>query len=368
MTLMIRNYHDVPRLLQVRVDQPTEATPEHETLYLNQYRLELAPSGFTTDLDERDARLMENLHDGDIATLNDKGILSVLYEGGSGDVTIYMTGRCNSNCIMCPESDNQRHYDESLAPNEMMEFLDMLPSSVWHFTITGGEPTLNTDLFFEVMAKLREKYNGREILLLTNGRSFAAKSMIERMTACLPSRLTAAIPIHGHTAELHDRISRAKGSFRQTCLGVRNLRTMGSSIELRVVVSRLNHKYMREIAAFIVEEFPYVDIVNFVGLEAMGNCAKYLDEVYIDYIDAFPYIKPAVEILMAAGIDTALYNFPLCAVESGFWPICRQSISPYKVRFAESCYSCDAHSQCGGVFFSTLSAAKPKLAPIHFRV
>lgn len=364
MALLIRNYSGEPKLAVVRTDR--EYDTGHETLYIGGDTVELLSSGFCADKGEASEELLAELHAGDIVTVGRHGLIYKMYDSADRDATVYMTGKCNSNCIMCPESDNERRFDDGIDPVWMREYIELLPPELEHIVITGGEPTLNTGLFFEVMCKLKEKYDNRDILLLTNGRSFASKSMVERLSACRPGLLTAAVPLHGHTAELHDSISRASGSFRQSCLGVGNLKSIGALIEIRVVVSKLNCQYLSNIADFISEMFPYADIVNFVGLEVMGNCAKNRADVYIDYVDAFPYVKPAIHRLLASGIDAALYNFPLCAVEPGFWPLCKKSITPSKIRFAEACCECDAKSLCGGVFHSTLALARPQLTPIHF--
>ncbi len=282
------------------------------------------------------------------------------------ELTIYLTGQCNSNCIMCPESDHQRLNDNGPGAGSIFRQIDRLPDNATNIVVTGGEPTLETELFFEVMARLKERFNYSDILLLTNGRSFAAKTMVERLYQSCPDYLTIAIPIHGPNADIHDGISRTKGSFRQTCMGIENLHAHSAAIELRVVVSRLNCNHLVETARLIAERFPYVQIVNFIGLETMGNCAKYLRDVYIDYDEAFKAIKPAAETLIEAGVDVSLYNFPYCTVEQGFWSLCRNSISPYKIRYSDICEGCDVRERCGGVFRSTLALAKPRLTPIHF--
>lgn len=366
MTSHIRHYSGEPTLAQIRTGGRTEEKVEHPTLYLGDMPYILTPDGRELPLGKQDEAFFEELHDGDIVTINRFGQVFKLYDASSRDAAFYMTGQCNSNCIMCPESDQQRRFDEGIRSDWMLEFVDMLPPELEHAVITGGEPTLQTELFFRVLARLKEEKSNVETLILSNGRSFAAKSMVERLEACRPLYTTIAIPLHGHTAEVHDSITRTGGSFRQTCIALLNLHEINIPIELRVVVTKLNYRLLSDIARFIAERIPFAYVVNFVGLEVMGNCAKYRDTVYIDYADAFPYIKPAIEVLLKHGIDTSLYNYPLCAVDKGFWSICRKSITPDKVRFADTCEGCDAKSICGGVFFSTFHVAKPKLSPISF--
>lgn len=127
----------------------------------------------------------------------------------------------------------------------------------------------------------------------------------------------------------------------------------------------MNVKYLSDIAQFIKATLPKVRIVNFIGLETLGNCAKNFEQVYMDYAETFKFIKPALRVLVDAGIDTSLYNYPLCTVERGFWSLCRQSITPHKIRYASACDDVMQKHFAAGYFGSTLGVAKPKVNPIH---
>ena len=83
------------------------------------------------------------------------------------------------------------------------------------------------------------------------------------------------------------------------------------------------------------------------------------------YRDAFEAIKPAVSILMMAGIDVGLYNYPLCAVEQGYWPLCARSISDYKIRYARDCEACVVRDACGGLFAGSKHIAEADIEPIR---
>ena len=366
MSWFIKDYNFGPRIAVVKhyCDYNNMSSPE--TMILSEDNAVVFSSdGKSMFVDENNRRLFSDLLTGDIVTIDDRGVVSRLYDAGSQEATVFMTGQCNSNCIMCPESDSERRMNRGLGKDWLSKYIEMLPEALCNIVITGGEPTLNPDLFFSSLRRLKERFENAEFLLLSNGRSFAAKRMVGELLCDCPEFFRVAIPIHGDTDSLHDSISRTTGSFRQTSKGIVNLLDNNVPVELRVVVSKLNYKSLGRIAAMITTEYKRAAIVNFIGLETLGNCAKYLQQVYIDYADSFPYIKIAAEMLIAAGIDVSLYNFPLCTVEPGYWPLCRNSITPSKVRFGEDCDRCDARQFCGGVFGSTLNVAKPKLTPIH---
>lgn len=307
------------------------------------------------------------LHEGAICSLNEQGILWQIFNPSENDATIYMTGHCNSNCVMCPTTEYERRYGEGLTRNMLERFIELLPDNLAHITITGGEPTLRVEDFLFVLGKIKKRFSEVETLLLTNGRSLSIKKLVDMMLIDCPRHMTVGIPLHAAQAELHDCITQVEGSFTETCLGISNLLNRNVSVEIRIVVSKLNIEELENIAELICSKFPETSVVHFIGLETRGNCAKNASEVYISPHDSFQAAKPAIMKLVSAGIDVGLYNFPLCMVEKGFWNLCSRSITPEKIRYAAECDSCEVRNICGGLFYSTLSLAKPKVSPIHFR-
>ena len=294
-----------------------------------------------------------------------QGIVYQIFDACENNATVFLTGRCNSNCIMCPTSDAERTTANGMSDEWMIEYIELLPDNLNHVVVTGGEPTLRTELFFRVIRRLAERFPEIEVLLLSNGRSFAASSMANRLLDYCPPFLKIAIPIHAADAALHDKITQTKGSFHQTCKGIYNLMNRKIPVELRIVVSALNYLCLEDIADLILRSNWKPVIINFIGLEVRGNCAKYHQSVYMQDSKVFPYIKLAAEKLISAGMDVSFYNYPLCTIEQGFWSLCRKSISPHKVRFYDDCDLCDVKAYCGGFFDSTYRMIKPEHYPIH---
>lgn len=370
MTLYWKGYGGFPRMARVINTTASDkdyisTTDEYEELMIEKGIVSFRNSNYRLEIDD-DTSLFYSLKTGDVISIDDRGVIRILYACEEGDACLFITGHCNSNCIMCPSSDFERRRSEAISLEWFRQYFTLLPTDVGHITITGGEPTLNTTLFFDVMDMVADKFSDAETLLLTNGRSFAAKNMVDRLVAHCPQYLRIAIPIHGPTPELHDKITRASGSFKETCMGIRKLLNEGIAIELRVVISKLNYSVLTEIADFIVDRFPSALVVNFIGLETRGSCAVNFNNVYVDLPIAAQAAIPAIDRLASAGVDAALYNFPLCSVDRGYWSVCKNSITPSKIRFPAGCDSCEAKISCGGFFNSTLSLAKPKIKPIQF--
>lgn len=372
MNLYFCDYHAGPRLALVRrADVPASGNPpairSEEAAGYEQLCLTRDAACFASDhaaLAPVNRKAWQRLADGDIITVNEEGLVHRLFSGRERAATVYLTGHCNSNCIMCPVSDEERRTSGGLADEAMMAYLQMLPADVRHITVTGGEPTLRTALFLRTMRTIAGRFRQADVLLLTNGRSFSLPGFLQELLRFCPVHLCVAIPLHAPEAGFHDVITRAPGSFVQTNAGISNLLAQGIAVELRVVVSRKNAAFLPELADFIVTHYPEVHVVNFIGLETRGNCARYLQELYLDAPAAFRVMEPAVLKLMEHGIDVQLYNFPLCAVAPGFWEICRRSITPEKIRYAPACGDCAARQYCGGFFQTTFAMTKPRVQPI----
>ena len=280
------------------------------------------------------------------------------------EVDIFVTNKCNSNCVMCPMPEGARKKDNPGHYEELKAYIRELPDDVPYINVTGGEPTLAGREFLEIMHMLKVKFQHSGFQLLTNGRSVADEQFLNQIWKEMPDGIRFAIPVHCSREEIHDGITRAAGSFRQTVRGIENLLRRDAKVEIRIVVSALNVEYLRETADYIVKHFPGVFCVNFVAMEMMGNAAKNREMLWIDYREVFQKAKPAVELLVEHGIDVQLYNFPLCAVERSYWSLAVKSITDYKIRYMEACEECQVREICGGFFVSTQKVMRPEVYPV----
>lgn len=314
-------------------------------------------------LDDAAQNIFAALSDGDIVEISEKGLINQTFNAYDSDATIFMTGNCNSNCIMCPSSEYERKMEYGDRTGILKEYISMLPADLRNYVVTGGEPTMNPDLFLDIMSLLADRFPRAEGLLLTNGRSLSVLSFLEEMLKHCPPYLTVAIPLHGSTAEIHDSITRVDGSFGQTRQGIKHLFNRKISVEIRIVVTKINQKDIINLCKMIADEYPETFRVNFISLEVRGNCYIHRDKVYIEPKESFLASKDGIKILIKNGIDVGLYNYPLCCVDSGYQFLCKKSISHEKVRFSSECDFCKIRDYCGGIFVSTLKTVKPKLYP-----
>ncbi len=297
--------------------------------------------------------IFEDFCEHDVLSIDERGLLYPLYRANSDDNAVVLTMQCNSNCIMCPCSENSRKNGFISSADYIKELLRYIPENANYITLTGGEPTLLKDDFFEIMEHIKNTRKHTHFQLLTNGRAFGDYSFSREFVKHLPESIELGIPLYGYNEETHDLITQTKGSFRQTVIGIHNLLHYDVTIEIRIVLTKLNIDYIEKVAAYIIKYLPGVRCVNLMGLELMGNAAKNKNDVWLPYDEMFEKAEKAIMLLITHGIDTQLYNFPLCAVKKEYWDICSRSISDYKIQYDEACSECVVKEICGGVFDST---------------
>lgn len=367
MIVKLENYNGKYKIVSLALNQAAREDllkDDIDFIYISDDNVRLYPEDVVISEEKNIIDRLRNAHSYDVYELWENGRLSEYYDDSSLDNYFFVTGKCNSNCVMCPSSDISRQKGGSTSVNTLIEIAKHIPTDAPHLTITGGEPFMIGPDIFRFFEFLRDKFECTDFLFLTNGRIFAVDSYVQRFVEKAPKNSIVAIPIHGSTAEIHDMITQTNGSFNQTIIGIKKLLKAGIHVELRIVVSRLNEKDIHNIAKMISDELSGVDYVSIMAMEMTGNARVNQDKVWISYIDAALVAEDAALVLIENGIDVKLYNFPLCTVKKEFWTLCEKSISPDKVRYAETCEICKMKNACGGVFAGTMSMEKGELSAI----
>ena len=322
------------------------------------------PECNNVSLSPDDFSLLSQCNNYDVFEVLENGTAHRYYDCSSNENVFFVTGKCNSNCIMCPSPEITRRNGTNTAVDSLICIAEHIPTSANHFTITGGEPFLIGMPIFQFLQYLQDKFENTEFLILTNGRAFAIETYREKLRETMPSRTILGIPIHASNAALHDAITQSHGSFQQTMTGLKHLLKMGINIELRIVVSKLNQADLPFLAELIVKELPEVRYVSIIAMEMTGNAYTNRKLLWAPYDQAFSYIQPAIDTLIGGGVDVRLYNFPLCTVNTEYWMLCKKSISKEKIRYDSTCDLCTMKRHCGGVFAGTFALEKAYLKPI----
>jgi His-Xaa-Ser system radical SAM maturase HxsC len=307
---------------------------------------------------------LDHLAEGDIVSVSPDGQIRTLYRVNSFHNHILATERCNSNCLMCsqpPKDKNDIPYLFALYSKVIL----LIPKDCVELTITGGEPTLMGELFFNLLELITLELPDTEVHILTNGRSFAWEHMAERLASVDNPRIMLGIPLYADYYVVHDFIVQAKDAFDQTMIGLHQLAKYGIRIEIRVVLHAQSIPRLTRLARYIFKNLPFAEHVTFMGLEYTGYTPFNIDQLWIDPYDYNNELKEAVEFLAGQGMHASIYNAQLCVMPEPLWRFARKSISDWKNEYLPECGVCEKLTDCGGLFTWNLKRHSKHIAPIQ---
>ena len=145
-------------------------------------------------------------------------------------VHLDVTWRCNERCVHCyldHDDLGEMSYDEI---DDLMT--QMAAAGVFFLTISGGEPMLRSDIF-PIIRRARElTFN---VKLKTNA------ILIKEKEAALIRELgveTVQVSIYSHRPEVHDAITKVKGSLERSLAAIRFMVSRGLKVTIANVVMK----------------------------------------------------------------------------------------------------------------------------------
>ena len=156
-----------------------------------------------------------------------------------------LTYRCNDNCAHCYNA-RPRNYPE-LPTEDWRTILDRLWAvGIPHVCFTGGEATLRNDLPALVAHGHRL---GHVVGLLTNGRRLSDAAFVRSLTDAGLDHIQ--ITLESSREEVHDRMVRARGAWRQTVDGIRNALEAGLFVMTNTTLLADNVAHVGETIDFL---------------------------------------------------------------------------------------------------------------------
>ncbi len=128
-----------------------------------------------------------------------------------------LTYRCNDDCAHCYNA-RPRNYPE-MSTDDWKTVLDKLWAlGIPHIVFTGGEPTLRNDLP-DLIAYAESL--GQITGLNTNARRLSDPAFVDRLVQAGLDHIQ--ITVESHAEDVHDRMVRKKGAWKQTIQGLKNV-------------------------------------------------------------------------------------------------------------------------------------------------
>ena len=305
--------------------------------------------------------VLDKIKVGDCILVDENGIITLLWRRQSPTNSLLLTEMCDCHCLMCPQPP--KCHDEMLL--EIAKSILKIIKTEKNQTIclTGGEPTLLKEDFFEILKLINKKHPKSTVMMLTNGKSFSDYEFTKRFVSIRPRDFITCVSLHCDVDEIHDKIAGVKNSFYKTAMGLQNLARFREKIEIRVVINRINAHRLESIATFIQRNFPFITHCAFMGMEIIGFARDNYKTIWIDPYEYRDELSRATRVLRRADMDVSIYNIPLCLLEKKSWFFARQSISEWKNDYLPICNSCSVRLKCCGIFTTSDLYQSPYIYP-----
>ena len=223
-------------------------------------------------------------------------------------VALFVGYSCNNDCRFCVVAD-KRDYPDKTTQDIKRELEEAYANGAKEVVFTGGECTLRKDIF--EIVKFAKTIGYLSIQIQTNGRSFSSLDFCKKILLAGMTEFSPAL--HGHTPELHDFLTRSKGAYRQTVLGIHNISKLTRRrilILTNTVITKYNYSFLPQIARLLIKLG--VHQYQFAFVHALGNANKFFQEIVPKKTDAAPYIKEGLSLGIKNGVRVMAEAIPLC--------------------------------------------------------
>ncbi len=223
-----------------------------------------------------------------------------------GRIDLKVGFSCNNRCSFCVQGDKRDRYeDKSVAA--LRSTLDAARSEGARSVVfTGGEPTMHGGL--PALVSHARQLGFEVIQIQTNGRRLSYSKYAAALVAAGATEFSPAV--HGPTAEIHDALTRAGGSFEQTVRGIRNVQQLGCPVIVNSVITRANYRHLPQTAALFVELG--VRCFQLAFVHALGAAGDNFEAVVPRLSDVEPYVIEALDVGRRAKVRCMTEAIPLC--------------------------------------------------------
>ncbi|MBK7151567.1 MAG: radical SAM protein [Sandaracinaceae bacterium] len=204
------------------------------------------------------------------------------------NVEINIGKTCNNKCVFCLDGMPTKE-DKAFMPfEEMVTELNRYRAE-GHLSVgfLGGEPT-TYPWIVESVAHAKQLGFTR-IALATNAMMLRREPFLDKLLDAGLTRTT--ISMHGHTAELEDKLTMVPGGFEKKCTAIRNLLArkragaLADGVSVNIVLNGWNYRALPKMLKFFYETMGLDDVrVNFVRPEGYAEGNPDLTPTYSDVI------------------------------------------------------------------------------------
>jgi pyruvate-formate lyase-activating enzyme len=213
---------------------------------------------------------------------------------------------CNNRCLFCVQGDKRERH----GPRSMSQIHADLTAGRQRGTralvLTGGEPTVQPH--FLAALRLAARLGYRSIQIQTNGRLFAYEKLCHATIEAGATEFSPAL--HAATADVHDRLTRAPGSWEQSVAGIRNLVRLGQTVLTNTVITSLGYRQTPQLARLLVSLG--VQQMQLAFVHIVGTAADNSHWLVPRKSEVMPYVFAGLQVAIEAGVRCMTEAIPFC--------------------------------------------------------
>ncbi len=213
---------------------------------------------------------------------------------------------CNSRCLFCLDTDTPRNVYllEPDVKQEIRRGREELNAD--KIILSGGEGSIHPK-FLDFVRYAREIGYSR-VQTVTNGYMFAKREFFLAAVDAGLGEITFSL--HGHTPELHDRLTGSPGAYHRLMKGmIRAVRDGRVIVNVDVCINKQNVPYIDQIVALClsvgVTEFDLLHVIP------QGDAFKNRDELFYDPVEHLPRLQKVFRLNRHPGVVVWTNRFPV---------------------------------------------------------
>lgn len=204
------------------------------------------------------------------------------------NVEINIGKTCNNKCVFCLDGMPTKDDKAFMPLADMLSELERYRAE-GHLSVgfLGGEPT-TYPWIVEAVAHAK-KVGFTRIALATNAMMLRREAFLDKLLEAGLTRTT--VSMHGHTAELEDKLTMVPGGYEKKCTALRNLvarKRQGhlvDGVSVNIVLNGWNYRALPKMMKFFFDTMELDDLrVNYVRPEGYAEGNPDLTPTYSDVI------------------------------------------------------------------------------------
>ncbi|MBO4555284.1 MAG: radical SAM protein [Elusimicrobiales bacterium] len=258
---------------------------------------------------------------------------------------------CNNRCLFCVQGKKREIYMPKSMEQIKKELQKGRKGGASDIVLTGGEPTINKNIF--EIVRMAKKTGYADIQIQTNGRMFQYYDFCKEMKAAGATEIAPAL--HGSCPEIHDFLTGCPGAFSETAKGIINAKKAGFRVITNSVITKPNQQDLPRLAKLLCALG--ADQFQMAFAHILGSAKENSKWLAAKISVAAPFIRQAMDIGRKNGVKCFTEAVTYCFMQ-GY----EQNISE---RVMPSTHIFDAETEIEDFKACRLKTAKTKGPGCH---